>query len=226
MNINGTGNMTINATVQNTTSSGPLIVSSTTALAYAGRPFKFQVVTNRATAAARISATGLPAGLTLDPIKGLISGTTNAVGSFTVNLTVTDGSLTVPGFLQLTFTSDASYPVITNANKVFLPRNQFFSYTIATPGALDPSDPPSYTMLGTLPAGLQFNASNGTVSGACYVVFGTAAGFANGGPVTTNNVTESWVVPAGGKVRSVQVNVTYRTVQGTRTASLQTRIEC
>ena len=44
--------------------------------------------------------------------------------------------------------------------------------------------------------------------------------------MTTSNVTESWVVPAAGKVRSVQVNVTYRTVQGTRTASLQTRIEC
>ena len=54
----------------------------------------------------------------------------------------------------------------------------------------------------------------------------TAVGFANGGPVTTSNVTESWVVPTVGKVRSVQVNVTYRTVQGTRTASLQTRIEC
>jgi prepilin-type N-terminal cleavage/methylation domain-containing protein len=54
----------------------------------------------------------------------------------------------------------------------------------------------------------------------------TAAGFAGGGPVTTSNVTESWVVPAAGKVRSVQVNVTYRTVQGSRTASLQTRIEC
>jgi prepilin-type N-terminal cleavage/methylation domain-containing protein len=54
----------------------------------------------------------------------------------------------------------------------------------------------------------------------------TAAGFANGGPVTTNGVTESWTVPVAGKVRSVQVNVTYRTVQGTRTASLLTRIEC
>ena len=54
----------------------------------------------------------------------------------------------------------------------------------------------------------------------------TAAGFATGGPVTTSGVTESWVVPAAGKVRSVQVNVTYRTVQGSRTASLQTRIEC
>jgi prepilin-type N-terminal cleavage/methylation domain-containing protein len=54
----------------------------------------------------------------------------------------------------------------------------------------------------------------------------TAAGFADGGPVSTSNVTESWVVPAAGKVRTVQVNVSYRTVQGARTASLQTRIEC
>ena len=54
----------------------------------------------------------------------------------------------------------------------------------------------------------------------------TAASFANGGPVTTNGVTESWTVPVAGKVRSVQVNVTYRTVRGARTASLQTRIEC
>jgi prepilin-type N-terminal cleavage/methylation domain-containing protein len=54
----------------------------------------------------------------------------------------------------------------------------------------------------------------------------TAGAFVTGGPVTTNGFTESWTVPTTGKVRSVQVNVTYRTVQGPRTASLQTRIEC
>jgi prepilin-type N-terminal cleavage/methylation domain-containing protein len=54
----------------------------------------------------------------------------------------------------------------------------------------------------------------------------TAGAFATGGPVTNNGVTESWVVPAAGKVRSVQVNVTYRTVRGPRTGSLLTRIEC
>jgi prepilin-type N-terminal cleavage/methylation domain-containing protein len=54
----------------------------------------------------------------------------------------------------------------------------------------------------------------------------TTGAFANGGPVTTNGLTESWTVPTTGKVRAVQVNVTYRTVRGTRTASLQTRIEC
>jgi type IV pilus assembly protein PilV len=54
----------------------------------------------------------------------------------------------------------------------------------------------------------------------------TAANFVSGGPLTTGGVTESWVVPPTGKVRSIQVNVTYRTVRGPRTASLQTRIEC
>jgi prepilin-type N-terminal cleavage/methylation domain-containing protein len=54
----------------------------------------------------------------------------------------------------------------------------------------------------------------------------TAAGFATGGPATTNGVTESWTVPVAGKVRSVQVNVTYRTVRGLRTSTLVTRIEC
>jgi prepilin-type N-terminal cleavage/methylation domain-containing protein len=54
----------------------------------------------------------------------------------------------------------------------------------------------------------------------------TAGTFASGGPVTTNGLTEQWSVPIIGKVRSVQVNVTYRTARGSRTANLQSRIEC
>jgi prepilin-type N-terminal cleavage/methylation domain-containing protein len=54
----------------------------------------------------------------------------------------------------------------------------------------------------------------------------TAGTFVSGGPVTANGLTESWTVPAAGKVRSVQVDVTYRTVRGPRTATIQTRIEC
>jgi prepilin-type N-terminal cleavage/methylation domain-containing protein len=54
----------------------------------------------------------------------------------------------------------------------------------------------------------------------------TSAGFTSGGPVTTGTITENWVVPPAGRVRNVQVSVTYRTARGPRTASLQTRIEC
>ena len=54
----------------------------------------------------------------------------------------------------------------------------------------------------------------------------TTPTFASGGPVASDGLTESWIVPAAGKVRSVQVTVTYRTARGPRTATVQTRIEC
>lgn len=53
----------------------------------------------------------------------------------------------------------------------------------------------------------------------------TSGAFASGG-AANNGLTEAWVVQAVGKVRAVQVKVTYPTVRGPRTASLQSRIEC
>jgi len=144
----------------------PLVfVSGTSAFAYAGVPFTFQVVTQGASSAARLSTTGLPPGLTVDPVTGVISGITNSTGSFLVTLTLTDGGLSITATLQLTFTADGGYPIITNANTVIVPRNQPFSYTIATPGATDPNDRPSFALVGTLPQGLSFNEVTGTISG-------------------------------------------------------------
>ena len=54
----------------------------------------------------------------------------------------------------------------------------------------------------------------------------TAGNFTNGGPLSADGLTETWTVPAAGKVRNVQVNVSYRTPRGPRTASVVTRIEC
>ena len=57
----------------------------------------------------------------------------------------------------------------------------------------------------------------------------TAGGFASGGPVVTNGVTESWTVDgaAAGPLRKVRVNVSYRTARtGVKSDSLVTRIEC
>jgi prepilin-type N-terminal cleavage/methylation domain-containing protein len=54
----------------------------------------------------------------------------------------------------------------------------------------------------------------------------TAAAFSNGGPAIHDGVTESWVVPVAGKLRLVRVTVTYLTVQGLRSAALETGIEC
>jgi prepilin-type N-terminal cleavage/methylation domain-containing protein len=54
----------------------------------------------------------------------------------------------------------------------------------------------------------------------------TAPAFASGGPVMDGGVSESWVVPPAGQVRRVRVTVTYLTVRGPRSASLETGIEC
>ncbi len=56
----------------------------------------------------------------------------------------------------------------------------------------------------------------------------THAQFANGGPVTTDGITESWLVDnaAAGPLRKVRVNFSYKTVRGIRSDSLVTRIEC
>jgi hypothetical protein len=165
-NIDGTGFKTnFTATIQPTPSAGPVIISSTSAMGFTGQPFTFQVATKGATQAARITATGLPTGLTIDSITGKISGTPSIVGSVPVNLSVKDGSFTATGFVQLTFTADPDAPVITNADTVFLPKNQPFNYQIATPGATDPADPVKYAMIGTLPVGLGFDSADGVISG-------------------------------------------------------------
>jgi prepilin-type N-terminal cleavage/methylation domain-containing protein len=50
--------------------------------------------------------------------------------------------------------------------------------------------------------------------------------FASGGPVLTGGMTESWQVPATGKVRQITVTVSYLTVRGSRTARLETKLAC
>lgn len=54
----------------------------------------------------------------------------------------------------------------------------------------------------------------------------TSPAFASGGPVLDGGVSESWVVSAAGRVRRVRVTVTYLTVRGPRSASLETGIGC
>lgn len=54
----------------------------------------------------------------------------------------------------------------------------------------------------------------------------TAPSFASGGPVLVDGATEAWIVPAGGAVRRIRVTVTYLTVRGSRSATLETDIQC
>ena len=165
--INGAGTTTatLNLTIQPTPAGGPTINSSSAVTGRPGQPFRFQVTTTGGSPAARISATGLPAGLTIDVVTGVISGTTTFEGSAAVTLTVTDGAFTTSAVLQLTFTADPALPVITSPDSAALTPGVFFSYTITAPTSVGPSDPTIFTLIGTLPAGLTFDATTGTISG-------------------------------------------------------------
>jgi sugar lactone lactonase YvrE len=158
----GAVHSTLTVTVQPAPASGPVISSSTSATGSAGRPFNFQVYTTGGTPATRLSASGLPPGLSADPVSGIISGSATAKGSSIVMLTVTDGAITAVATLQLTFTADPTLPVIISSGTAFLVPGQFFTYTINVQAACD--EVTTLALLGTLPTGLTFNGIE-TISG-------------------------------------------------------------
>jgi hypothetical protein len=109
------------------------------------------------------SATGLPAGLSINPSSGLISGTPTASGTFPVTVTVTDS-----GGTNNTQSAQASYNLTINSlptiSTTTLPSGRVqlaYSSTVAATGGLTP-----YTWSAAgLPAGLSINASTGVISG-------------------------------------------------------------
>jgi hypothetical protein len=159
----GTGMKTLTLTVQPFPSSGPVIASGTSVTARTGDPFSFEVFTTGGSPTARLSTSVLPAGLSADPVTGVISGTPTTDGSFPITLTVTDGAVTTTSTLQLTFTSDPAVPVIISPRESALAAGQFFTYTIVAPSS-DHSGT-TFSYIGTLPPGLSFDPVTGTISG-------------------------------------------------------------
>lgn len=99
----------------------PVIVSGDTATATAGSPFSYQIAaTNNPIS---YSATNLPAGLSINTQSGLITGSTTAVGVFTIVLSASNQppgqqNTTNTGTKTLTLSVRAVAPNITNALEI------------------------------------------------------------------------------------------------------------
>ncbi len=113
-----------------------------------------------------VSAGALPAGLTLDPTTGTVSGTPTASGNFRFTLTVTDSTtsthltdlqaltlhIAIAPALQITTTALANGMI-----------NTPYSATVAATGGVAPLTFAVTT--GSLPTGLSLAAATGVISG-------------------------------------------------------------
>jgi hypothetical protein len=134
------------------TEGGPEIISSLTATAEPGAAFQYQIETTKDPDS--YNATNLPVGLSINTATGLISGTVNVIGAYTVTISATDGS----GTESETLTIRIGLPSITSAGTASGSTTAAFSFQITATNT-----PTSFGASG-LPAGLTVDAG-GLISG-------------------------------------------------------------
>ena len=109
------------------------------------------------------SASGLPAGLSINTTTGLISGTLayDSAGAYSVHVSATDGELSDAASFTWTITNNRA-PAVTN------PGNQSDTEGDAVSLQISGSDPDGHTLSWSasgLPAGLSINTTTGLISG-------------------------------------------------------------
>ncbi len=154
-NTAGTGSATLALTINAFAS--PAITGVLTASSTVGTPFSYTITaTNNPTS---FNATGLPAGLSVSPATGVISGTSTAAETSTVTLSATNATGTGSATLTLRVDVAASPPAISSALTASGTGGSPFSYTITAT-----NNPTSRNATG-LPAGLSVNTATGVISG-------------------------------------------------------------
>jgi hypothetical protein len=142
---------------------GPVLVNATVATARKGQRFHLQLATTGGTPLQILTATGLPPGLSADPVTGIISGTPTKTGHYDVALDVDNGA--TAGVLTIEVVSEPDIPVIISPSDAALAVDQPFTYKIDAPTGNAAVDPVRYGLQGALPPGLGFDAGSGTISG-------------------------------------------------------------
>ena len=107
------------------------------------------------------SASGLPAGLTVDPTSGAIAGTPTAAGSFTAHLSVADGNNTTVN-VDLPITVAAKLTITTRRLPV-TKVGRLFQATIRTRGGAEPIK--WKVTAGRFPVGIRLDTKTGLMSG-------------------------------------------------------------
>ena len=114
----------------------PAITSPLTAKAKMGVPFSYQITANNSPTSFDASLPDvknslfLHGGLSVDPKSGIISGTPDFFGNFTIDLTATSSSSTVSNKLALTILPNPNIPVITSSLEARAFAGEPFSYQI------------------------------------------------------------------------------------------------
>jgi Leucine-rich repeat (LRR) protein len=142
------------------------------------------------------SASGLPAGVAIDPASGEVSGTPTAAGTSTVIVTATDaGSRQGSASFAFTVTAAPTAPVVADpGNRTAAVGVVMTPFTVSATGGVAPV---TWTATG-LPAGLSISPASGEVSGtptaqgtATVTVTATDAGSRTGSVTFTISVTNA-----------------------------------
>lgn len=152
---NAAGGSSAAALVLTILPAAPVLTSAASASGQVGVAFGFQIVA--ANAPASYSATGLPAGLSLDPASGLISGAPMAAGTFAAAVSATNAGGT--GSQALLVSVLPAAPVLTSAATAPGQVGVAFGFQAAAMNG-----PANYGAAG-LPAGLSINPASGLISG-------------------------------------------------------------
>ena len=150
-----------NATAIRRTGLLPVITSASTAVGTLGYAFSYQITANNTPTS--FNATGLPAGLSINPTTGLISGTPTVAGTTSASLSASNAGGMGVATLLIT-TAPAIPPVITSGSSAAVTVGYPFSYQLTASNS-----PTSFNATG-LPVGLSFNPTTGLISGTPTVV--------------------------------------------------------
>ena len=174
----------------------PVVTSAVNVGGQVGVAFGFQIVaTNGPTS---FAATGLPAGLTLNPASGLISGTPTVPGTFAGAVSATNAGGT--GSRAFTVTILPAAPVVTSATNASGQMSMTFGFQIVATNS-----PTSYAATG-LPPGLTLNPTSGLISGTPTVpgTFAVTVSAGNTGGVGSQVLTLT-ILPAAPVLTSAVV---------------------